>query len=90
MVVDIYSTEKKYKTIYIDPPLQEKGGGKIKRGADRHYNLMSIKEIEALPVSNLVDESGCHLLYIWVTNNFLQENKQTGGIVGVMKYDSDF
>lgn len=31
-----------YKTIYIDPPWPERGGGKIKRGADRHYALMSI------------------------------------------------
>lgn len=30
-----------YKTIYIDPPWPERGGGKIKRGADRHYALIS-------------------------------------------------
>lgn len=70
MTVDIYNTDKKYKTIYIDPPWEERGGGKIKRGADRHYNLMKLHEIEALPVQNLIDEEGCHL-YMWVTNNFL-------------------
>ena len=26
-----------YKTIYADPAWGEKGGGKIKRGADNHY-----------------------------------------------------
>lgn len=26
----------KYRTIYIDPPWPERGGGKIKRGADKH------------------------------------------------------
>lgn len=36
---------KKYKTIYVDPPWMERGGGKIKRGADRHYKLMTTKEI---------------------------------------------
>ena len=72
MFVDIYSTSKKYKTIYVDPPWEEKGGGKIKRGADRHYELMSIKELEQLPVMRLADESGCHL-YMWVTNNFLEK-----------------
>lgn len=70
MRVDIYNTDKKYKTIYIDPPWEEKGGGKIKRGADRHYNVMKLHEIEALPVQNLIDTEGCHL-YMWVTNNFL-------------------
>ena len=50
----------KYKTIYIDPPWPEHGGGKIKRGADRHYALMSIKEIKALPIASLADPEGCH------------------------------
>lgn len=72
MFVDIYNTEKKYKTIYVDCPWEEKGGGKIKRGADRHYDLMSIKELEQLPIMRLADESGCHL-YMWVTNNFLEK-----------------
>jgi len=35
----------KYRTIYADPPWPEYGSGKIKRGADRHYPLMSIKAI---------------------------------------------
>ena len=62
---------KKYKTIYADPPWKESGGGKIKRGADRHYPLMSTKDIKALPVSELAEDN-CHL-YLWVTNNFLQD-----------------
>lgn len=73
MKVDIYSTDKNYKTIYIDPPWEEKGGGKIKRGADKHYETMSVKEIEALPIPNIADLSGCHL-YMWVTNNFLEKS----------------
>ena len=60
----------KYKTIYADPPWPEHGGGKIKRGADRHYQLMSVKDIIALPVSSLADLDGAHL-YLWTTNNFL-------------------
>lgn len=72
MKVDIFNTVKKYKTIYLDPPWEEKGGGKIKRGADRHYNTMKIEEIAALPVQNLADKNGCHL-YMWVTNNFLEK-----------------
>jgi len=68
--VDIYNTESKYKTIYIDPPWMEKGGGKIKRGADAHYNLMSNEQIAQLPIARLADPDGCHL-YLWVTNNFL-------------------
>ncbi len=61
--------DKKYKTIYADPPWPERGGGKIKRGADRHYKLMSVEEIKALPVQSIAAENS-HL-YLWVTNNYL-------------------
>ena len=70
--IDIYKTDRKYKTIYIDPPWMETGGGTIKRGADKHYSLMSMKEIEDLPIREIADGDGCHL-YMWVTNNFLQK-----------------
>lgn len=60
----------KYKTIYADPPwITERGGGKIKRGADRHYPLMKTADIKALPISEIADEN-CHL-YLWVTNKSL-------------------
>lgn len=72
MKVDIFNTDKKYKTIYIDPPWEEKGGGKIKRGADRHYKTMKLSEIKALPIKELAHPDGCHL-YMWVTNNFLEK-----------------
>lgn len=72
MFIDIFNTNKKYKTIYADPPWWESGGGKIKRGADAHYPLMKTKDICALPVKNLIDEEGCHL-YLWATNNHLQD-----------------
>lgn len=62
----------KYKTIYADPPWMEHGGGKIQRGADRHYPLMKTEAIKALPVKELADPEGCHL-YLWTTNNFLPD-----------------
>lgn len=63
--------DKKYKTIYVDPPWKETGGGRIKRGADRHYGLMPTIEIINLPVPEIADEN-CHL-YLWVTNNFMKD-----------------
>lgn len=61
----------KYRTIAADPAWPERGGGKIKRGADRHYDLMSVKDIIALPVSELAAPQA-HL-YLWVTNNYLPD-----------------
>jgi len=57
----------------IDPPWgNETGGRRIKRGADKHYSLMSVKDIIALPIQRLADTNGAHL-YLWTTNNSLQD-----------------
>lgn len=61
----------KFRTLYADPPWNERGGGKIKRGADAHYQLMPTKDIIAM--KSMVDQimlPDSHL-YLWVTNNFL-------------------
>ena len=60
---------KKYEIIYADPPWNESGGGKIKRGADRHYPLMKTNDIMAL---NVPSAENAHL-YLWVTNNFMAD-----------------
>ena len=67
MTVDIYNTGNKYKTIYLDPPWAEQGGGKIKRGADRHYPLMKTKDIAQLPIKELTDPDGCHMYITMIT-----------------------
>lgn len=59
----------RYRTIMADPPWQERGGGKIRRGANRHYTLMPVREIAALPVGSWAAPEA-HL-YLWVTNAFL-------------------
>lgn len=63
---------KKYKTIYADPPWPEYGGGRIIRGAQKHYNLMSIEEIYNMKdFINKISENNCHL-YLWVTNSHIK------------------
>lgn len=66
---------KHFKTIVADPPWMERGGGKIRRGADRHYPLLTTSQIIRVMYTTHYwrpDPSGCHL-YLWVTNNFLAE-----------------
>lgn len=63
--------DRKYRTIYADPPWLERGAGRIKRGADRHYPLMKTADIIKLPIASVADDN-CHL-YLWVTNNFLED-----------------
>jgi N6-adenosine-specific RNA methylase IME4 len=65
------------KTVSLDPPWPEYGGGKIKRGADRHYGLIKKKD----DILRIILQSGSwpeweknetgHC-YIWVTNNYLE------------------
>lgn len=66
-----------FKIIVADPPWLERGGGKVKRGADRHYELMKTPDIIDLLVNRCeplrrVDEAHSALC-CWVTNNFLRD-----------------
>jgi len=62
---------RRYDVIYADPPWNVRGGGRIKRGSDRHYDLMRTEDIAAIPVADLAKDD-CHL-YLWVTNNFMPD-----------------
>lgn len=48
-----------FNTIYADSPWPEYGGGKIRRGANRHYQLLSVEEIKTLEVKRVAG-TNCH------------------------------
>ena len=61
-----------YRTLYVDFPWNETGGGRIKRGADKHYPLMKDKDILAVaPVIGAWAGRDAHC-YLWVTNTYLE------------------
>lgn len=63
-----------FRCISADPPWEERGGGKCKRGADRHYPLMSVPEIyDTMTGSPLWRPAPSAHLWMWVTDNFLQD-----------------
>lgn len=63
-----------YRCIVIDPPWYERGGGKIKRGADRHYPLLKTGDIPyVIRASGVFTPAPNAHLYLWVTNNFLYD-----------------
>ena len=66
--------DEKFRTVLIDPPWNQRGGGKIKRGADRHYGLMKEKEIQNAIDKQISEcmEKNAHM-YMWVANNHLPE-----------------
>lgn len=62
-----------YHTVQMDPPWLERGGGKSKRGADKHYPLLptpQILEVIAGSPMNMADNSH---MWMWVTDNFLKD-----------------
>jgi N6-adenosine-specific RNA methylase IME4 len=65
-----------YRCIAVDPPwaLQAPGLG---WGSDarRHYALMTVEEIKALPVQELADPTGCHL-WLWAICSMVEEAHQ--------------
>lgn len=75
MKVDIFNTDKKYNIIYADPPWKYNSRAnhktRFRGGACGHYDLMSMKEIEELPVPELASEN-CALL-LWTTFPYLDE-----------------
>ena len=69
-----YTSGKKYRTIYADPPWQfQNRTGKVAPEHKRltRYNTMKLDEIKQLPVSEVADEKS-HL-YLWIPNALLPE-----------------
>ena len=63
---------KKYQTIYADPPWEQTFSGKWKKHQalrNIEYPTMSIEIIKSLPVGEL-SNIGCHL-WLWTTNQYL-------------------
>lgn len=66
----LVSSGRRFPCVYADPPWQY--DNRASRGAaENHYATMSVDEICAMPISNLVAD-GAHL-HLWVTNAFLFE-----------------
>lgn len=59
----------RFKTILADPPWSTNQQGA--KGAERHYSLMSLDRIRALPVADLAEDDA-HL-WLWTTNNTLRD-----------------
>jgi N6-adenosine-specific RNA methylase IME4 len=65
------SESKEYRCIIADPAWPERGGGKIKRGADRHYALGSYGELrDAIIQAPWRPAPNAHF-WMWVTSNYL-------------------
>lgn len=72
------SSSTEYACLSMDPPWAERGGGKIKRGADRHYDLAG-KLGDIKPIVRAIRDSGSFTpaenahLWCWYTDTFLED-----------------
>lgn len=60
-----------YSVAVEDPAWPEHGGGKVKRGADRHYGLMTVEQIVALPIHRVMADDAHY--WLWATDNYLHD-----------------
>lgn len=67
-------TTTTWQTALLDPPWEERGSGKIKRGAQKHYDLLKTAAMPGvIRASGLwTPDENAHV-YCWVTNNFLPD-----------------
>ncbi len=63
----------KYRVIYADPPWQYQNIG-FDESAEKQYPTMSVEEICALPIQELIIDEA--VLFLWVTNAFISEGLQ--------------
>lgn len=63
------NTPIRYAMLAVDPPWSKNQKGT--RGAQKHYNLMSMEEILNLPVGDLTEDNA--VCWLWVTNSTIDE-----------------
>jgi N6-adenosine-specific RNA methylase IME4 len=66
--LDRFADARRFRTILADPPWDRAQTGGF--GAHRHYPLMTVEQIKAIPVGDLATEDA-HL-WLWVTNATLR------------------
>lgn len=86
MSLDLFAPRPHFRCIVSDPPWAERGGGKVKRGADRHYGLLGYDAIIDVHRRYFAevggpDPLGC-LLWLWVTSNHLRGGLQVMDALG--------
>lgn len=69
--IDIFTTDKKYRVIYADPPwvYNDKQDTEKLGGAIKHYPTMTLEEICALPIP--AEENA--VLFLWTTSPMLED-----------------
>ena len=85
--IDIFTTDKKYRVIYADPPwsYNDKQDTEMLGGAVKHYPTMPLEEICVLPVP--AEKNA--VLFLWTTSPMLEDSFKVINAWG-FRYKSSF
>lgn len=68
------ASKAEWSAAMMDPPWLERGAGKIRRGADKHYSLLKTAQMpDIIQGSGLWTPAENAHLYLWATSNFLPD-----------------
>ena len=72
-IKDTPTVQGKYKVVYADPPWQYGGSMNETYGtADKHYPTMSLDDICAMPIPDLIEDNA--VLFLWTTSPLLEDS----------------
>ena len=72
-----------FRTLLFDPPWDDRGSGKIKRGADRHYPTLKTREIApVIRASRLFLPADHAHMWMWVTSPRLPDGLEVIDALG--------
>ena len=87
-MADLFGERETYPCTLMDPNWAERGGGKVVRGAQRHYELAG-KLGDVTPIYRIIRDSGAFApadnahVWIWYTDNFLPDAMTLGTMLGL-------
>jgi len=71
--IDLFDTDKKFRVLYADPAwsYNDKQDTSQLGGAAKHYDTMSIYQLQQLPVNSISEKDA--VLFLWVTSPLLED-----------------
>jgi N6-adenosine-specific RNA methylase IME4 len=70
-VIDIFTTKKKYRIIYADPPFDYAVDSPLIKSAKDHYPTMKLDDIKKLPVSRIAEKRS--VLFFWSPSPLIEK-----------------
>jgi N6-adenosine-specific RNA methylase IME4 len=70
--INIYTTKKRYRVIYIDPPFDYKFDTPAISTSKDHYPTMKIEEIKNLPIAKIAEKNS--VLFFWSPSPLIEKS----------------